>query len=131
MMSGIESESSLFNRIGGASGITRLIGEFYKRVLEDQTLRPYFEGVEIAKLQHMQREFFSAALGGPTAYSGRTMQHAHHDLRIPREHFQAFVQCLFETLSQHAPSEDERYAIISRINTYADDVIDHTDAPTE
>ncbi len=126
-----ESENSLFERVGGISGITRLISQFYARVLDDQTLRQYFEGAQISKLQHMQREFFIAALGGPTAYSGRTMYHAHHDLHIPREHFQAFVECLFETLNEYALSEDDRYAIIARINTYADDVIDLTDAPSE
>jgi hemoglobin len=56
-------------------------------------------------------------------YSGRPVRHAHQGRRIRREHFQAFVEHLFRTLSDYALTEQERYDIIARINTYADDVI--------
>lgn len=125
------SEISLFDRIGGVPGVTRMIGEFYTRVLDDPIMRPYFKGVEMHKLRLMQFEFFSAALGGPTAYGGRTMQHAHQGLHIPREHFQRFVEHLFETLKDYALSDEDRFAIVSRINTYADDVIGNTGAPSD
>ena len=117
------SEASLFDRIGGVAGVTRLISTFYGSVLADPRLAPYFDGVPIHKLRHMQFEFFSAALGGPAPYTGRTVVQAHQGRRIARAHFQAFVEHLFETLQDYALSEDERYAIIARINTYADDVI--------
>jgi hemoglobin len=118
-----ESAASLFARIGGVAGVTRLISTFYARVLADPRLAPYFDGVPIHKLRHMQFEFFSAALDGPLPYTGRTVIQAHQGRRISREHFQAFVEHLFDTLQEYALSEDERYAIIARINTYADDVI--------
>ncbi len=126
-----EPEVSLFERLGGTPGVNRLIGQFYRNVFADPTLRPYFEGVELDKLQRMQAEFFSTALGGPSAYSGRLMQHAHQGLHIRPEQFQAFVGHLFETLKEHELTEDERYAIISRINTSADDVFSSGTAPTE
>lgn len=130
-MNQVEPETSLFERVGGVSGIKRLVGEFYARVLDDPDLYPYFARVHLEKLRHMQFEFFSTALGGPTAYGGRTMQHAHQGLHIPREHFQAFVEHLFETLKTYRLSENDRYAIVARINTYADDVIDHSGAPSD
>lgn len=125
------SPEDLFDRLGGAPGVMRMIDRFYARVLADAALRPYFEDVQMHKLQRMQFEFFSAALGGPTAYSGRTVQHAHQGRRIPREHFQAFVEHLFETLKDSGLSDDDRYTIIARINTYADDVIGNGSAPSE
>ena len=130
-MNQTEPKTSLFDRIGGTPGAIRIIGQFYKRVFADPTLRPYFDGVELEKLQRMQSEFFSAALGGPITYSDRTMQHAHQGLNIQPEQFQAFVGHLFETLKEHDLSEDERYAIIARINTYADDVFSSGIAPSE
>jgi hemoglobin len=126
-----ESEPSLFDRVGRVPGVTRLIGRFYANVLNDPSLRPYFAGVELRKLQRMQFEFFSAALGGPTAYGGRSMQHAHQGRHITREHFQAFVEHLFETLQECDLTDEDRYAIIARINTYADDVFDTGSAPSE
>src|SRR5579859_977157 len=79
-MSDIEA-SVLFDRIGGVPGVMRMIDRFYESVLADPALRPFFEDVEMYKLRRMQYEFFSAALGGPTAYSGRTVQHAYHGRR--------------------------------------------------
>lgn len=130
-MNPVVSATSLFDRVGGVPGITRLVDRFYARVLADPTLGPYFEGVEMHKLRRMQFEFFSTAIGGPTGYSGRTMQHAHQGRRITHEHFQAFVEHLFETLKDCFLTDEDRYDIIARINTYADDVLGNTSAPTE
>ena len=118
-----DAKSDLFDRIGGANGVRGLIDRFYARVLADQELKPFFDRVEMDKLRRMQFEFFCAALGGPIRYSGRAVIHAHHGRQIGRRDFQAFVEHLFETLKDYSLSDDDRYAIIARINTYADDVI--------
>ena len=130
-MSPTESEPSLFVRIGGVPGLTRMVPRFYARVLADPALRPHFEGVPLDKLYNMQIEFFSAALDGPTRYSGRTLHHAHQGRGISREHFQAFLQHLFEALKDFSLSDDQRYAVIARINTYSDDVISNSSAPSD
>ena len=122
-MNAAASETSLFDRVGGAAGVASLVNRFYTKVLADPALRPYFEGVAMRKLLDMQFEFFSAALGGPVYYTGRPVIHAHQGRGITRQHFQAFVEHLFETLKDYSLTEQDRYAIIARINTYADDVI--------
>ena len=122
-MSNSNSEVSLYERIGGAKAVTAMVGSFYSKVMADPDLRPYFDHVALDKLEHMQVEFFSAALDGPIRYTGRPVVHAHHGLGITRQHFQFFVEHLLETLEDYPLSEQDRYEIISRINTYADDVI--------
>jgi hemoglobin len=116
-------EPSLFDKIGGRDAVAGMVGRFYRRVLEDPELAPYFRGVSMDKLRRMQFEFFSAALGGPIAYSGRSVIHAHQHLRITRPHLQAFVQHLFETLAEYPLTEKDRYDVIARINTYTDEVV--------
>jgi hemoglobin len=115
--------ASLFDRIGGIDGVRSMVDRFYARVLADPQLLPYFYDVPMDKLRRMQFEFFAAAVDGPIRYSGRSMAHAHRGRRIKREHFQAFVGHMFETLKDIDLSEDDRRAIIARINAYADDVI--------
>jgi hemoglobin len=122
-MTTLDVRASLFDRIGGTNAVRGMVDRFYASVLADQELKPYFESVEMDKLRRMQFEFFSAALGGPIRYSGRTVIHAHQGRHIRREHFQAFVEHLFETLKHYSLDDADRYAIIARINTYADDVI--------
>ena len=122
-MSDPHSEGSLYERIGGAEGVAGMVAVFYTKVLADPSLKSYFDDAALDKLQHMQFEFFSAALGGPIVYTGRPVIHAHHGRGITRKHFQSFVEHLFETLANHSLSEQDRFEVISRINTYADDVI--------
>ena len=130
-MSIVKSGDSLYDRVGGAEAVAGMVDRFYAKVIADSELLPYFDHVSLDKLRRMQVEFFSAALDGPVQYTGRPLIHAHHGKHIPRRHFQAFVEHLFETLSDYRLSEDDRYAIIARINTYADDVIGSVGGPVD
>ncbi len=113
---------SLYDRVGGADGVERLIDAFYTEVLADAQLAPFFRDAEVPKLKAMQREFFAAALDGPSSYTGRPLAHAHHGRGIKPSHIGAFVHHLFTTLEGFDLTEAERDAIIARINTYADEI---------
>jgi len=130
-MSIASSEATLYERIGGADAIAGCVDRFYLRVMADPELRPYFDHADLGGLRRMQVEFFAAALDGPIRYSGRPVIHAHHGRHITRRHFQAFVEHLFATLADHDLSEDDRYTIIARINTYVDDVIGSASGPAD
>lgn len=121
-------EATLYGQIGGAEGITRLVDVFYARVLADPELKRFFAGVEMAKLRRMQVELFSAALGGPQRYSGRTMVQAHRHLKIGLQDYQRFTRHLFDTLDEagFGLSEQERYEVIGRLNILTSDVLSAT-----
>lgn len=118
-----DNEATLYDRIGGEEAIERLVGEFYRRVLADALLSPFFAQANLPKLHLMQREFFSAALGGPIEYSGVTLSHSHQGRGIERKHFARFVELMLEVLEEFDLSDNEVNQIIARINTYTDDVI--------
>jgi hemoglobin len=113
---------SIYEKLGGESGIESLIAAFYVRVLADEELGPFFRGVAIEKLHLMQRDFFSMALGGPISYSGRPMGHVHHGRGITTRHFGLFVGHLLNTLEDQGVSEAESAQVIERINSYANEV---------
>jgi len=122
-------ETALYDRIGGEKAIAAMVDRFYDRLQDQPELVPYFKGVAMDKLRRMQVEFFSAALGGPVQYSGRPVYHAHQGLRITRAEFQLFVEQLFVVMQDYPLDDGERYAIITRINTYADDVVSSGTGP--
>jgi hemoglobin len=113
---------TLYDRIGGAAAVRKLLTEFYDRVLEDKQLQPFFVETPMAKLRSMQFELFSAALDGPIEYTGPPLCEVHFGRGIGREHLAMFMDHLFATLSTMNLDEGDVQDIISRINTYADQI---------
>lgn len=118
----MEKLAALFDRVGGEQGVRNLVRSFYDRVLRDPELAPFFEDASIDRLFAMQYEFFAAALDGPVKYSGISIYQAHFGRGIEKQHFALFVNHLIDTLKSFQFTEPEIHALISRINTYADDV---------
>jgi hemoglobin len=120
----IDQAKTLYDRVGGRSGVAVLVDSFYAKVLADDSLRDFFSGVPMDHLKKMQEEFFSIALGGPSEYSDIKLAHAHHGKNISTRHFNRFVEILFSTLSELDMTEEERYQMISQINTFVDDIVE-------
>jgi len=117
-----ENNTSLYDRIGGAPTIESLIDSFYEKVLADGELKHYFNHAPMDKLRRMQREFFSAATGGPITYSGRPLSEVHRHMAISKREFQRFTEHLLSTLKEVGVTEDDAYEIISHVNLYADEI---------
>ncbi|MDH5671900.1 MAG: methyl-accepting chemotaxis protein [Myxococcales bacterium] len=83
------STPPLFERLGGRKAIRAVVDELYLRVLSDDSLEPFFEGVDIRWLKNQQVDFLTHAFGGPNRYRGRSMKDAHAHLPIEGEHFEA------------------------------------------
>ena len=118
----LKNNLSLFDRIGGEQMIADVVDDFYDRVLADTELKPFFKNTSMDKLRCMQREFFSAALDGPITYTGKSLSHVHHGRGITKHHFTLFVNHLLDTLRYYGINDQDVTDIISRINTYADEI---------
>ena len=119
-------DQTLYERVGGEQGVEQLLGAFYRRVLGDPELAPFFEGVSMPRLERMQREFFGAALDGPVRYSGRSLAVVHAGRGIRVRHFARFVQHLLDALRGTGLDEDDVNEIIARVDTYADQITGET-----
>jgi hemoglobin len=113
---------TLYERLGGDSGIAGLIVRFYARVLSDQHLAPFFQNTSLEKLMQMQREFFGAALDGPQTYSGQALSRAHVGRGITSEDFNRFSQHLTATLQESGVNEDDLREVIHRIAVHKNDI---------
>ena len=117
-----DKQETLFDRIGGDQAIAELIHQFYDRVVADPELKPFFTQSSMEKIRRMQREFFSAALDGPISYTGKPLGHVHHGRGITKHHFALYVGHLILTLEGLDIDEQDVQDVISRINTYADEI---------
>lgn len=74
---------TIYDTIGGGGAVAAAVDDFYVRVLADPDLAPYFAGIDMERLRAHQRAFITAAVGGPSVYSGRSMRAAHHRPDLP------------------------------------------------
>ncbi|WNG48973.1 group 1 truncated hemoglobin [Archangium minus] len=95
--------NSLYEQLGGEEMVSKAVSIFYRKVLGDPLLRPFFEGVDVARVESMQRAFLATVFGGPNTYSGRDMRRAHKRLverGLSDVHFDAVMNHLDNTLAE-------------------------------
>jgi hemoglobin len=117
---------TLYERVGGEVAVAALIGAFYERVLADPELAPFFAATPMEAQRRMQTLFFCAALDGPFEYPGRPLAAVHDGRGIRPPHLARFVGHLLDTLRGRGLDEDDVLAIVSRIDTWADEITGDT-----
>ena len=115
--------TSLYEQIGGAETIDKLIVSFYQHVLSDPLLLPFFEHTSIEKLQTMQKAFFSIALGGPEPDAKISLYAAHQGRGIQSKHLTRFTEHLLNTLREIGIEEDKASKVYERIGTYSNEIL--------
>lgn len=71
------------------------------------------------KQRRKQKEFLSAALGGPLPWAGK----AHADMNLKEEHFNAIAENLVDTLKDLKISDELIAQVIAVVATTKDDVL--------
>src|SRR5690349_385931 len=102
----MQQQPTLFDRLGGEQGMTKLVDALYGKVFADPILAPYFNTANAEHLYGRQVEFFTTTLGGPRTYSGLAMYEAHGHRGIQREHFARFLEHLVAVLKEWQVSDE-------------------------
>lgn len=100
-----------------------VVDDFYDRVLDDERLAHFFEGMDMEELRAHQVQFISSVTGGPVEYSGADMREAHAHLGIEEEDFAAVATHLERALRENGVSDDNVEAIMSDVAALKDPVI--------
>jgi hemoglobin len=94
--------SSIYEQLGGAPAMQAAVEDFYRRVLSDDVLAPFFEDVDMDKQMAKQSAFLTMVTGGPNSYTGRDMRAAHSHLvarGIGDRHVDLVIKHLGDTLA--------------------------------
>ncbi len=110
-MSKITLNESLYSRIGGDDAIAKVLNIFYKKIMSDDKLLPFFKDVEIERLISKQRIFLTFAMGGSTDYTywQRGLRNAHAqsvEQGLSDVHFDLVVEHMAKSLEQIAIPDD-------------------------
>ncbi|WP_018691052.1 group I truncated hemoglobin [Algicola sagamiensis] len=102
--------TSLYDKLGGDAAIDAAVELFYQKVLADNRIKHFFEGVDMQKQASHQKRFLTYAFGGSDNYPGKSMRQAHQrlvdDLGMNDNHFDAVIENLGATLQElNVPNE--------------------------
>ena len=102
--------SSLFERLGGEKAIDAAVDLFYRKVLADDRIKHFFNGVDMQRQAGHQKLFLTFAFGGIPDYPGQALRQAHRrlveDMGLSDEHFDAVIENLGSALQQLGVAED-------------------------
>ena len=118
-----DSDTPLYDRIGGSEAIEAAITAFYERVFEDDRVNHYFDDIDMGRLKRHQQQFFEFGTGGPSEYDVTLIEtlHAKHD--IDEEAYEVFIGHFAETLDAFGVPEQEHRELMDAINAFRSDVI--------
>lgn len=94
---------TLYEQLGGQPAVEAAVDIFYRKVLLDDRISHFFEGVDMDKQRAKQKGFLTMAFGGPHNYSGQDMRNGHARLvkmGLNDSHFDAVVELLGGTLAE-------------------------------
>ena len=81
---------------------------FYRKVLADPLLSPYFDDVDMDRQVAKQAAFLTMALGGPNEYTGRDLRSAHAGLHgLADDHVDRVIGHLAQTLRELGAADDD------------------------
>ena len=109
----------LFDLIGGRRTVEAATNLFYDKVLQDDNLRHFFEGVDMAHLRSRQAMFISMLLGG-RAVTGKSVHDTHarsRDQGLNDAHFDLFLKHFRAALEEVGVKSEHAEKISKRLET--------------
>ena len=95
---------------------------FYKLVLADPLLSPFFDKSDIKKQHRMQKQFLNHVFGGKP-YNGKNMRAAHKNLGLKEEHFNRVAALLAQAMLSLGVTQDLVDQVIAVAATTKNDVL--------
>lgn len=118
----------LYDLIGGKRTVWAATEAFYKRVLEDDTLRAFFKRTDMAHLRARQSMFISMLLGGRVVYTGNDIHAAHALARehgLNDGHFDRFLTHFREALHEVGVDPDKAEKVMKLLESRRGAVLNH------
>jgi hemoglobin len=121
---------TLYDRMGGAEAIRRIVNAFYPRVQSDPHIKHLFPA-DIMPVLEKQFLFLTQFFGGPALYN---QQHGHPMLRarhmpipIGRQEAIAWLGCMTLALEEAGLSEELRQDALGRLTIAAQHMINQAE----
>ncbi len=119
--------STVYEQLGGEGAIDAAVDNFYRRVLNDPYVTPFFEGTDMERQAAKQKAFLTMVTGGPNKYTGMDMREGHKHLvarGMNDTHFDHIICHLRSTLADLGIKKDLIKTVIGVAESTRNDVLD-------
>jgi hemoglobin len=96
-------QKSLYDQLGGRDAVNAAVDIFYQKVLKDERINRFFDGVDMKKQAAKQKAFLIMVFGGPANHTGKDMREGHQHLvkmGLNDSHVDAVIELLGQTLAE-------------------------------
>ncbi len=115
---------SLYEKLGGDGAVDAAVDIFYRKVLLDDRINEYFDGVDMTGQAQKQKAFLTMVLGGPNSYTGKDMREGHkHLVGLNDSHVDAVIELLGETLQELGVGDEDIAEVAALANSVRDHVL--------
>lgn len=117
---------TIYERIGGEEAVDEAVELFYRKVVQDERIGDFFDGVDKDRLARKQKAFLTYAFGGPSEYTGQSLKEAHARLvrkGLDDTHFDAVLQNLHATLQELGVPEELIKEAVETIENEREDLL--------
>ena len=112
------STPTLFERLGGTTGIEKLVDDIVDLHLKNPAINarflPYLEKPDrVAEVKKHTVAFFEAGSGGPDAYKGRSMRETHTGMNISEAEYMAAVDDILSALDHNGRDDQTKKDVLA------------------
>ena len=109
---------TLYERLGSAAGIARIVDDIVAAHMQNGTVSPRFlpildEPERLAVIKKHTCQFLAAGSGGPQEYDGKEMMDVHRGMNISDNEYAAVVDDIMSTLVKHDIDEATRNDVLA------------------
>jgi hemoglobin len=115
---------SLYDRLGGAKGIARIVDDVIAAHLSNPLIQTRFQNIkDLERAKQMAREFFAAGSGGPEKYAGKGMRAAHQGINISEQEYLAVMDDIMGVLDRHGIDELTKKDVLAILYSLKGEII--------
>ncbi len=116
--------TTLYQRLGGAEGIARLVDDAVAAHLANPLIKTRFEQIkDLAHVKQLSREFFNAGSGGSSNYTGKGMRAAHKGMNVSEQEYLAATDDIIEAMDKNGIEEDAKKDVLAILYSLKGEII--------
>ncbi len=114
---------SLYERLGGTTGIENIANDLVDLHMANSTIAPRFVNSDPVQLKNAAATFFITGTGGPEVYQGKDMLAAHKGMNISAIEFMAVLDDALQALTMNNVSQREQEEVLFIFYSMRSDIV--------